>query len=154
MVRRLSLSALLAALLVAGGALTAHAGNPPPPPSTPSRCGPCGGPPSPPTPVPTLPASELSPVTVVTAQLSPVRTGRGKDTKLQVTADPDDTVSGELRFARMKPIDFGGKVDGDGTYTKTIRIPKNAPLGQGEVWVSVKGPSTSYSTTLPLTVTK
>ncbi len=144
---RFSLPILLGAILlqlIAASAAQAGPSEPPPPPPPPG-CKSCGGPPPPPTPVPTIPPTVSPAVVSVAVHLSPIRVRRGQQAKLTVTATSDDKVTVVVRYRHGKPVTFHGKVNSSGTYTKSWKIPKSAPLGKGTLHVTVKSNVNPYS---------
>jgi hypothetical protein len=158
-VKRTLGAALVAALVLFAQAPNAFGspgpGQPPPPPPTPSKCGPCGGPPPPPTPIPTAPPKIVpTPAPVVSAHLSPIRVARGHSAKLSVVAIPGADVVSVVQYHKGKPVTYRGTVGSDGVYTRSLKVPKNAPLGKANVQVTVKGMQQPYSAAFTLTVTK
>jgi hypothetical protein len=105
--------------------------------------------------VPTLaPTAIPKPTVVVSVNLSPVRAKRGTAMRLTVQGTPDDRVSVVLQYHHGKPVTYHGKVDSSGTYTKTWKVPKLAPLGKAEVKVTVTGSQSAVPTTVDFVVLK
>jgi hypothetical protein len=146
------LGALLLQLIPPSG-VRASTTNPPPPP-TPPGCKSCGGPPPPPTPVPTIPPTVSPSVVSVAVRMSPSRVRRGQQARLTVTASVDNAVTVVVRYRRGKPVTYHGKISGTGTYVKSWKIPKAAPLGKATLQVTVKGVPDPYRGTIPFEVIK
>jgi hypothetical protein len=148
-------AALLAAfcMLATTRGTFASASSPPPPPN----CAWCGGPPGPPTPtpVPTVPPEVVAPVAVVTVTMSPTHLQRGHTAKVQIMADTDDAVTSSVSYhSSTKPAVYKGKVGDSGTLTQSFKIPDNAPLGKGELKVTIEGSGDPYTTLITFEVTK
>ena len=146
------LGALLLQLISPSG-VRAGTTNPPPPP-TPPGCNSCGGPPPPPTPVPTIPATVSPSVVSVAVRLSPSRIRRGQQARLTVAAAVANPVTAVVRYRHGKPVTYHGKIGSSGTYVKSWKIPKSAPLGKATLQVTVKSVVNPYSGTIPFEVVK
>jgi hypothetical protein len=90
----------------------------------------------------------------VEVRLSPTRLRRGQTATLTVTAASDDQVTAVVRYHRGRPTTYQGKVSSSGTYVKSWKVPKTAPLGQASLGVTVKSDANPYSGTVTFEVTK
>jgi hypothetical protein len=57
--------------------------------------------------------------------------------KVEVTASDGDLVTIAVRYPKVKPLTFKGKVDQTGVYVKTWTVSKSAPLGRASVKVTI-----------------
>jgi hypothetical protein len=86
--------------------------------------------------------------------MSPSRIRRGQQARLTVRAAVDNLVTVVVRYRHGKPVTYHGKIGGSGTYIKSWKIPKSAPLGKAAVQVTVKSALNPYIGTIPFEVIK
>jgi hypothetical protein len=86
--------------------------------------------------------------------MSPSRIRRGQQARLTVTAAVDNLVTVVVRYRHGKPVTYHGKIGGSGTYIKSWKIPKSAPLGKATLQVTVKSTLNPYIGTIPFEVIK
>lgn len=144
--------AMLAQVFFAPAALAGPSQPPPPPPAP--GCKYCPGPPPPPTPVPTLAPAVSPPVVGVAIHLSAGHVRRGRMEKLTVTGPSGSGVSVLVQYRHGKPSTYHGKLDGAGTYVKTWKVPRSAPLGKSTVKVTVTGSDKPQQVSVSFTVVK
>lgn len=129
------------------GALAAPPGPPPPP-----DCKSCPGPPPPPTLLPTPEATLVPSQQVVEIHLAPTHVSRGHAAKITINSAGDEAVTITVRYkGAKKPSVSHSKVGSTGTLVKTWTVSRNAPLGNAQVKVDIKGEDQPFTATLVVT---
>lgn len=153
--RRVTVLALTAFAVLAGGNPVAHAGSSPPPPPTPPPCNWCGGPPPAPTPVPTLAPIVVAPDThSVAVEISPTKVRRGGRTQVAVMAKADDRVTMAFQYVHGKPSAYRATIGRSGKLVKRWNVAKTAPIGKATIRIHVTGDGKEYKTLVSFSVTK
>ncbi|HEX6509686.1 MAG TPA: hypothetical protein VF221_18810 [Chloroflexota bacterium] len=93
-------------------------------------------------------------MSVVSVKLSPTHFLRGHEAKLEVTASIGDSVIAVVQYHSAKSKTYKLKVGDSGSLTASWKVSANAPLGKGQIKVTVQDPDEPYSTSISFEVTK
>lgn len=149
--KRLSIVAGTLLLLAQFGSPSRVLADPPGPPPPPT-CKSCPGPPPPPTPLPTASPGDSTSQQVVNVNLAPTHISRGHVAKLKIMAQESAGVTIRIQYRGAKKASVShSKVGSNGTLVKSWKIPKNAPLGTGQVKVDIEGEDEPFTATLTVT---
>jgi hypothetical protein len=90
----------------------------------------------------------------VAVQIAPTKVHRGGQTRVSITASPNDKVTMVVRYFHARPVTYHAGIGPSGRLIKQWKVARSAPVGKATVRIAISGDQQPYSGVLTFTVVK